>query len=228
MDAEMTPQPIPKKINQSDVFLESEGDKWFERNQEAIHARSSFHEIETIKRVLRSFKDGIGDVLEIGCANGDKLYDLCTHLQSSGSGIDPSAAAIRDGRERYGDLNLSVGKTAELPFGDKSFGLVYFGFCLYLIDRDEVFKTVAEADRVLRNGGFLAIVDFDPKVRHKRAYHHRSGLFSFKTSYADFFTSGGHYYLVAKDSFSIATDYFSIDSDERVSVSILYKESDPF
>ena len=69
---------------------------------------------------------------------------------------------------------------------------------------------------------------FYPKIRRKQTYHHMSGVFSFKTSYADFFTASGHYYLVAKESFSHGTNYFTTDSDERVSISILYKEPDAY
>jgi adenylyltransferase/sulfurtransferase len=39
--------------------------------------------------------------------------------------------------------------------------LVLFGFCLYLVDRKLISRVVAEADRVLKDTGFLGIVDFD-------------------------------------------------------------------
>lgn len=166
--------------------------------------------------------------MEIGCGNGVKLSDLCDFFESTGSGIDPSSAAISNGKQLYNDLNLSVSTASKLPYRDNEFDLVYFGFCLYLVDRNDVLKAVAEADRVLRDGGFLAILDFDPKQRHKRPYHHKQGLFSYKTSYADFFTAGGHYYLVAKESFSHGSSHFTTYSDERVSVSILYKEPEAY
>ena len=167
-------------------------------------------------------------MLKIGCGNGAKISDLCDYFNAAGSGIDPSTAAIKNGKELHKNLHLSISTASKLPYDDDSFDLVYFGFCLYLIDRNDVFKAVSEADRVLKNGGFLAILDFDPKQRHKRVYHHKPGFFSFKTSYADFFTAAGHYYLVAKESFSCGASHFSIDSDERVSVSVLYKETERY
>jgi len=223
-----TQQEVGQSVNQSKVFLESEGDDWFERNKTAVNSKSSFYETETIKRVLQHYKENINNVLEIGCGNGAKLFDLCDYFKATGSGIDPSAAAVKNGKELHKDLLLSVSTASKLPYSDDNFDLVYFGFCLYLVDRNDILKAVAEADRVLKNGGFLAILDFDPKQRHKRAYHHKPGLFSFKTSYADFFTSGGHYYLVAKESFSQGASHFTTDSDERVSVSILYKEPEAY
>ncbi len=216
------------RVNQSKIFLENEGDSWFERNKTAVERTSRYYETETIKRVLQHCQGSINNILEIGCSNGAKLLDLCDFFNATGYGVDPSTAAVESGNKQHKDLQLSVSTASELSYNDDTFDLVYFGFCLYLVDRNDIFKAVAEADRVLKRGGFLAILDFDPKQRHKRPYHHKPGLFSYKTSYADFFTTSGHYYLVAKESFSHGANHFTPDSDERVSVSILYKEPDAY
>lgn len=220
----------PTCLNQSKIFLESEGNNWFERNKLTVNSKMSHHGIEIIKRTLAPYKKNINNILEIGCSNGAKLEDLCKFFSATGSGIDPSAAAIKNGNATLAthNIQLQVSTASNLSYKDSTFDLVYFGFCLYLTDRNELFKAVAEADRVLKNGGFLAMLDFDPAQRHKRAYHHKAGLFSYKTSYADFFMAGGHYYLVAKESFSHSENYFTIDSNERVSMCILYKEPDVY
>lgn len=214
------------KSKQSDIFLDSEADGWFERNKTALGIRT--FETDTIKRVLEGFKDSINAICEIGSGNGVKLSDLCDYFEASGSGVEPSPLAVKMGNDAYKNIHLKVSTAANLPFNDSEFDLVYFSFCLYLVDRVEIYKAVAEADRVLKNGGFLAIVDFDPLMRHKKPYHHKSGIFSYKNSYSDFFTSGGHYYLVAKESFSHACTHFSVLSDDRLSISILYKELDAY
>ena len=218
----------PPMSSQSDAFLESEGDNWFERNQAALHSESSHFATDTVKRVLQGFNSDINNILEIGCGNGTKLNDLCSFFQASGSGIDPSTEATENGKKLYTDLNLSVAIASDLPYENDFFDLVYFGFCLYLLDRNDVLKAVAECDRVLKTGGFLAILDFDPKQRSKNPYHHKPGMFSYKNSYSDFFTAGGHYYLVAKESFSHEANHFDINSDERISVCILYKEPETY
>ena len=217
-----------QSASQSKVFLEGEGDGWFERNKGTVDVKSIFLGIDTIKRALQFRKHELKKILEVGCGNGAKLFDLCSYFNAKGFGIDPSAAAIENGKERYEGLQLSVSIASNLPYDDDSFDLLYFGYCLCLVDRNDVLKAVAEADRVLKKGGFLAILDFDPRQRYKRDYHHRPGLFTYKTSHADFFTASGHYYLLAKESSSHNANHFSVDSDERMSVSILYKEHEAY
>jgi ubiquinone/menaquinone biosynthesis C-methylase UbiE len=219
---------LKTKTKQSEIFLNSEGDCYFLRNNSSLRSGNYNHGSQTLKRVLGNFKKQINEILEIGCANGKELDGLCAYFRANGAGVDPSSSAVNDGKKFFKKLDLKVGTATNLPHKDSAFDLVYFGFCLYLVDRQDIFKAVSEADRVLREGGFLAILDFDPKQRLKRDYHHKSGLSSFKNSYADFFTAGGHYYLVAKESVSHGGNYFSPNSDERVSITILYKETDAY
>jgi len=213
---------------QAKAFLDGEGDRWFQRNKDGALAQAHFHDTETIKRVLRAFKASIRDILEIGCSNGVKLHDLTTYFGATGHGVDPSAAAIDNGRKVFSELRLAVGTASKLPHSDAAFDLVFLGFCLCYVDRNEIFRVVAEANRVLRSGGFLAILDFDPNRRYKRPYHHKPGLFTYKTSNADFFTTGGHYCLIAKESFSLVAEHFEPDPDQRISISVLYKEPEPY
>ena len=219
--------------NQSTVFLDEEGDNWFKRNYSCLRERNFFYETEVIKRVLSEYITNIDRVLEIGCSSGFKLLDLCSFFNAKGCGIDPSIMAINHGNdyiEQFSniDIKLEVGTALNLTYKNSSFDLVYFGFCLYLLDRQEIFQAVAEADRVLKAGGFLVIVDFDPSQQCKVPYSHKEGIFSYKTSYANFFLSNGHYYLVAKESMSHNANYFTTDSNERVSICILYKEPDSY
>ena len=216
-------------MKQEEIFYDGEGNKWFERNKSSLNENKEKPlEINFIFQKLQDEQHNLKKILEIGCGNAVKLNSLCDHFQASGYGIDPSKDAIESGKQHYSELDLRVGDASVLPFEDSSFDFVFFGFCLYLVDRSSLFKAVAEADRVLKQGGFLAILDFDPNLRHKRPYHHKAGVFSYKTSYVDFFTAGGHYYLVAKESFSHAGNQFTRNSDERVSISLLYKEIDPY
>lgn len=169
-------------------------------------------------------------MLEIGTSNGAKLEQICSLLDAKGQGIDPSKQAVDEGNLRLSgkDIHLQVGTAAKLPFPNLSFDFVYFGFCLYLLDRQDLLAAVAEANRVLRSGGFLAITDFDPIHRHKRPYHHKDGVFSFKQDYSRPFIESGLYYLVSKNSFSHRQSFFDTDGNERVSTTLLFKEVDAY
>jgi ubiquinone/menaquinone biosynthesis C-methylase UbiE len=216
---------------QTRIFLQGEADSWYRRNKKALAARNTFHEIDVLCRTLATFKPEMRSILEIGCGNGAKLHQLCEFFEAEGRGIDPGADAVGDGNRSFADagrIQLSVSSADRLPFEDRQFDLVYFGFCLYLVDRDDLFRAVAEADRTLKRGGFLAITDFDPPQRHKRAYHHRDGVFTYKQPYANLFSESGHYYLVSKHGFSHNTEHFTRDGDERISLAILYKELEPY
>jgi len=221
--------------NQSDTFLEGEGDNYFRRNQATLDSVAATwgkvsSEIDWVCQALSPFKSKIQSVLEIGCADGLKLERICNLLDANGSGIDPSKLAVTEGNRKLGEgrIKLHHGTASTLPFEAQSFDFVYFGFCLYLLDRSDLFSAIAEADRVLKTGGFLAITDFDPIHRHKRPYHHNEGVFSFKQDYARFFTEGGMYYLVSKNSFSHRQTFFDADGNERISTAILFKETDAY
>jgi ubiquinone/menaquinone biosynthesis C-methylase UbiE len=221
--------------NQSDTFLEGEGDNYFRRNKAALDSTATtwgkqFSEIDWLQQALAPLKDKIHSVLEIGCSNGIKLERICAILGASGSGVDPSRLAVAEGNLRLGEgkIRLHTGTASSLPFETQSFDFVYFGFCLYLLDRQNLFSAIAEADRVLRTGGFLAITDFDPVRQHKRPYHHKEGVFSFKQDYSRFFTESGMYYLVSKNSFSHRQSFFDTEGDERVSTTLLFKEIEAY
>ena len=214
---------------QSSVFLSGEGDAWFQRNKTLIGDPSSI-DLKTITEVLSSFKETINVILEIGCSEGSKLRYLCNYFESNGFGLDPSQAAVTAGNKLGMEstnfkTSLDVGIASKIPHEDKSFDLVYFAWCLYLVDRDDVPQCIAEADRVLRPGGFLVILDFDPAQKIKKEYKHATGVFSYKESYVHYFTSLGDYYLVSKKSYSHTKDHFDTDNQERLSITILYKEA---
>lgn len=220
-------------MDQNEVFRHTEGNAWYERNKFQLgepRAVADAPDVAFICTTLAPFRDRITRVLEIGCSSGLKLEAMCRELCASGDGIEPSQAAVDEGnaRDKTVPIRLHGGTGDALPFEAASFDLVYFAFCLYLFDRSSVLRSLAEADRVLKPGGFLALTDFDPGTRLKRPYSHFSGLYSYKQDYASVYTQSGLYYLVGKHSYSHRQAHFDEDLGERVSTSVLFKERDPY
>lgn len=220
-------------MSQKDIFLGGEGDSWYSRNASSLRGidpASPPQDVVYMLDTLSPFRDEINTVLEIGCSNGIKLELVCEQLDAKGFGLDPSPVAVREGnvRQKSVDLNLIVGTSDDLPFETGSIDLVNFAFCLYLVDRDALLKSLAEADRVLRPGGFLAITDFDPGFRHRRPYNHKSEVFSFKQDYGSLFTNTGLYFMFGKKSFSHQQKHFDREPNERISTSLFLKETEAY
>jgi SAM-dependent methyltransferase len=201
---------------QRDTFAAGEGDAWFLRNADVT-------ESVVDDRIASHVAPG-GDVLEIGCSDGRRLASLAS---STGRrvGVDPSAAAIGVGRDRWPELELHVGSADALPV-DGPFDVVVFGFCLYLCDRELLPRIVAEGDRVLRDGGTLAIVDFDPPFPTRRAYRHRDGLWSWKMDYASLYAAFPSYVVAEKVPLHHDAPAWTADERERVALTILKKHVD--
>jgi SAM-dependent methyltransferase len=207
---------------QRDIFLGGEGDAYFRRNAPA-YATQEAGRTSLPLQVLKHYVQPGKRVLEIGCANGLNLEALRRQAGCVGSGVDPSADAVEAGKRDFPSLDLHRATADALPFADASFDLVWFGFCLYVTDRALLPRVVAEADRVLKDGGFLAIVDFDPGAPMKRRYHHADGITTYKSDYARMILGFPQYVLVEKRSFSHAGERFESDPGERLAIQVLNK-----
>ena len=219
-----------KGYNQSDIFLEYEADNWFIRNRQSLSLRDDSISSNYVMEVLGSFRDSIDNILEIGCSDARKVEFLSRHLAAAAYGIDPSGLAIASAQERFSNSGLcgtfSVGTSSKLDFNDEFFDLIFVGFCLYLVPREELEISFQEINRVLKPGGFLVIEDFDVEVPVRRKYSHANGVTTYKDNYAAHFTRDFGFSLLAKKSYSHYGDVFHRDSDERIHTSILFKELD--
>ena len=165
---------------QKKIFLESEGDAWLQRNSEMMALRKLPESDPLLMELLDlpTLEVKPVKVLEIGCGDGTRLNWLRENRGFECYGIEPSSQAVKVANEK--GIHARQGTAENLPFPDMSFDIVMFGFCLYLCDREDLFSIACEADRVLKNPGWLLILDFYSPTPLKRKYHHRSGLFSYK------------------------------------------------
>ncbi|MFI5609225.1 class I SAM-dependent methyltransferase [Amycolatopsis sp. NPDC051903] len=115
-----------------------------------------------IWRALREECDWTGrDVLDVGCGDGFHLPHFARDARSV-LGVEPYAPLARDAAKRVSDLpNVSVkeGRAQRLPVADASVDVVHARTAYFFGPGCE--PGLREADRVLRPGGSIVIVDLD-------------------------------------------------------------------
>jgi len=209
---------------QKDTFLASEGDQWYLRNKE--NSDNYQPEDDRLLREILELKrhgiDGSPKLLEIGCSASKRLLELQNN-DFEVYGIDPSKTAIEEA-SNFG-INAMVGTADELPYDDGSFDMLVFGFCLYLCDRDDLFKIASEANRVLKRNGYILILDFYSESDTANAYHHLEGISSYKMDYRKLFEWHPSYSLVKQEIGSHHGFQRTDDKNEWIAISILRKNS---
>lgn len=197
-------------MKQKYMFLEDEGDRWFERNRDKL----GMYDIETdpVVAAIRMLKIEPKRVLEVGCGSGNRLVSLRAMYKCEIMGVEPSlkaavaAAALR--------VPVMQSTASLLPVAGP-FDLVIYGFCLYLTDPEDWLTIASEGDRVLADDGHLIIHDFfwDGPANARR-YEHRDGVLSYHTDFARLWLGHPLYSVVTRQC---------IDAD--VVVTVLKKRS---
>lgn len=194
---------------QSNVFMASEGKFWSVRNNYQLSKLNP--EDDPIVCMIEDAGLKPDRIFEIGCGNGWRLKHLNKKYDCSVNGMDPYRVPdAPDWIER--------GVASDLRFyEDEEFDLVIYGFCLYLCDREDLFRIVMEGDRVLEDGGHIIIHDFMPLRPHSRPYMHQPGLMSYKMNYANLWLGNPAYTstrILAKD----------VTSDNDAEITVLLKK----
>jgi SAM-dependent methyltransferase len=214
-------------MSNQDFFERGEADQWFIRNKKAVEKRGDHKSANLLASWLEPYKSQIKDILEIGCGTGHSLFELSKSLNANGFGVEPSPKAVSYLNKEFPKLKAYVGFGDAVPI-NRTFNLVHLGFFLYLVDREKYLRCVSEADRLVEFGGFLSIVDFETPFPYSNEYSHQKGVFSHKTSNSDVFVASGLYSIVNRYQFSLSNFHFDTDIDERVSLTLLYKEKELF
>jgi len=211
-------------MKQKEIFLQSEGNAWFTRNQQGVAGRKLPDDDALLREVLDFLPVNPGGglkVLEVGCGDGTRLAWLKNNRNADCYGIEPSAQAVEAACAK--GINVQQGTADVLPFDSQSFDIVIFGFCLYLCDREDLFRIANEADRVLRSPGWLMIMDFYSPIPRARTYHHRPGVQSYKMDYRGLFTWHPDYECMTHKVRHHSEASYTDAQDEWVAVSVLRK-----
>lgn len=220
-------------MDKKELFLKEEGNAWFQRNRDTIRQQG---EVSLIYKSLSKFlkRQGIVgkqySILEVGCSYGYNLAYLNDNIKTSCYGIDPSLDAINYGKSQFSktqcSITLTQGTSDLLPYDNEKFDVVIIGFCLLWVDRKYLFQSVTEADRVLKTGGYLIIIDFDTPIPYKRDYIHNAQVFTYKMQYSNLFLANPQYYFIDKKNFTHNGIKFDKDVQERIALNILYKDTE--
>jgi SAM-dependent methyltransferase len=215
-------------MGQKTIFLDTEADAWYSRNRNALDGRDFATDdsvVQVVGNILKTSASKNLDrrlkLLEVGCGDGGRLAWLSEHFQIDVSGVEPSKRGVQHAHEM--GVDAKVGTADSLPFADGSFDILIFGFCLYLCDRQDLFRIAQEADRVLKADSWLVIHDFYTNFPIQRDYHHRAGVLSFKMDYRTLFDWHPFYTCYSHTLSAHCADVHTDDPQEWVATSVLRK-----
>ena len=211
-------------VDQGTIFVESEADRWFERNQSGLERCDWQRDLPL--RLIELYRLHPATVLEVGASNGYRLAAIVERYGARGVAVEPSSQAIRDGRNRFPDVEF-VQATADAIALHDAFDLVIVNFVFHWIDRSKLMRTVAEIDRLLVDGGFMIIGDFFPQHPARAPYHHLPDreVFTYKQDYAAVFLASGLYRQVGMltGDHASATPEANVTENERIATWLLRK-----
>jgi SAM-dependent methyltransferase len=194
-------------VKQSDIFWQSEGDRWLLRNHAELGKR------DPVSDMIAKLGLKPEHVLEIGCSNGWRLEFLRDKYGCKVMGIDPSQKAADEAAIKR-SLPVFSATAAALPIRTNAYDMLIYGFCLYLTDPVDWFVIVMEGDRVLKGGGYLIIHDFmSPPQPYARQYEHCDGVRAYHVDFAQFWLASPLYELV----------HWEVDHDHDEGVTVLRK-----
>lgn len=112
-------------------------------------------------------QNNLRQVLEVGCGTGRWLMEL-EPISSRLVGLDRSIGMLEQARKQQANLQLLCGQAEQLPFEAASFELVFCANAVHHFDDPRQF--IAEAGRILKDAGKLAVIGMSPPTRAEQWY----------------------------------------------------------
>jgi ubiquinone/menaquinone biosynthesis C-methylase UbiE len=203
------------------IIKKKEADKYFLRNIHSYNDNLFDQKIVNLIKINNVIAD---KVLEIGCANGNKLNQYSKLLKSKKNyGVDLSKKAIQNGKKKYKNLNLLNISSLEIDKIKLNFDLIICGFFLYHLDRELIFQQFDLISKKLNKKGFLLIVDFDPLFKHSNKDFNEKNLVSYKMSYDNFLVESGLFEVIYKFKYKTSTKDKRQFKSDTVSMTLFRK-----
>ena len=203
------------------IIKKKEADKYFLRNIHSYNDNLFDQKIVNLIKINNVIAD---KVLEIGCANGNKLNQYSKLLKSKKNyGVDLSKKAIQNGKKKYKNLNLLNISSLEIDKIKLNFDLIICGFFLYHLDRELIFQQFDLISKKLNKKGFLLIVDFDPLFKHSNKDFNEKNLASYKMSYDNFLVESGLFEVIYKFKYKTSTKDKKQFKSDTVSMTLFRK-----
>jgi ubiquinone/menaquinone biosynthesis C-methylase UbiE len=101
-------------------------------------------------------------VLDVGCGTGTNL-NLYQKAGCKVFGIDTSPAMLKEAKNKLGkQAKLQLDSASEMCYPDKYFDLVIGMLSLHEMHRDIRLQVINEMIRVLKQNGFILLIDYHP------------------------------------------------------------------
>lgn len=128
--------------------------------------RGSFHQV-----LAKYGPTEVRDILDIGCSIGISTLTLHHYYQSRqnapvrtvGLDLSPYMLAVAQRRDVNREIEWIHSRAEQTGFSDRSFDLVTLQFVTHELPGEATLSIFQEARRLLRPGGYLAVVDNNPK-----------------------------------------------------------------
>jgi ubiquinone/menaquinone biosynthesis C-methylase UbiE len=136
------------------------------------HQRYTNGKLDGIAAALKDIvhKAHTEHVLEVGCGTGRWLSELQENVKHL-YGIDPFVAMLQEARRQGTQCPLAGGDAIHLPFSASTFDLIFCVNAIHHFGEPQVF--IAEARRLLKANGILAVIGMDPRSCRESWYVYR-------------------------------------------------------
>lgn len=183
---------------QDEIFKESEGDNFYCRRLEKGVSDKERFKNDLVLNLIEKNKLSPKKVAEVGACNGYRLALISRKYEAECVAFEPSRQAIKDGAEKFPEVKFHQNVASDLESSDGYFDLVIVYFVLCWIDRKTLFRSLAEIDRILCNGGYLILGDFLVTQPQRRRYHYleKEKVWTYKQDYWKIFSESIIYSLI--------------------------------